>query len=87
MKEYALHVRIVSVAMMMMIVSMPVAMSVSVCVTMVEGENPNHIHNKAHKTDQQKPMRIHLWGMKQPLNGFNDDKDRNQAQEDAVGES
>lgn len=82
---------------MPVIVSMPMAMSmpmvvpmpviVPMCVSMIEGEYAYKIDKQTYKTDQQKPMGVHLRRIQKSLNSLRDNADRDQDQEHAICKS
>jgi len=87
-QEDTLHVGIVSVVVVTMAMSVIVSVTVSMMrMTVVEGKNAHHVDHKPKKADQQQSVGVHLRWMHKTLNSLDNNENRDQAQENAVGES
>lgn len=88
MQEDALHVGIVSVVVVTMAMAVIVSVTVSMMrMTVVEGKNAHHVDHKPKKADQQQSVGVHLGWVHKTLNSLDNNENRDQAQENAVGES
>ena len=50
-------------------------------------DQPNQIDSQTQSRHCQQLVRVHLWRLHQPLDGFKDDKDRDEDEEQAVSET
>jgi hypothetical protein len=64
-----------------------VRMGMPMVMMTAHGEEAEQVHTKADGRHQQKLVSLHLRWIYESLDGLEDDKDRDQDQEDAVGEA
>lgn len=62
------------------------AMGVSV-VVVSRCEHPNEVDGEPYRTDDEELARVHLGRVYEALDGFEDNKDGDEAEEEAVGEA
>lgn len=85
---------VMSVRIMVVIVIMPVRMSVPMVVSvrvsvvmMASGEHADQVHKQPDEADNQQLVGVHFRRIDQALDGLKDDEDRDEDEEDSIGES